>query len=124
LPKRSHRHPRTRVCAALWVIVLGCGSPSWQGGIHANFAWSPRGVRVVEVPAGSPAEAAGLREGDRVVAIDGKPVANRSSEEVHAALTGEVGTHVVLSVLRDEKPLELRIERVPYNEPRNRGVLR
>jgi C-terminal processing protease CtpA/Prc len=120
----SRRHLCTRFPAVLWVIVLGCGSPSWQGGIHANFAWSPRGVRVVDVPAGSPSEAAGLRAEDRVVAIDGKPVANLSSEEVHAALTGEVGTYVVLSVLRDEKPLELRIERVPYNEPRKRGVFR
>jgi len=41
-----------------------------------DFAFAGPGVRVGGVVAGSPAEKAGLKEGDVVTAIDGKPVAN------------------------------------------------
>lgn len=108
-------------------VLLACGS-QWHGGVHAKFAWSAeRGLRVFEVPEG-PARAAGLREGDRIVAIEGVPVAGRPMAEVVAELRGEVGTRVHVTVERvgtlDDadagagapEPVteQLEIERAPY----------
>src|SRR4051812_42171978 len=84
----------------LWAILAACGRPSWAGGIHANLAWSPRGVRVVEVPSEGPAYQAGLLPDDRLLSVDGHPVAGLSQGQVHELLTGEVGSQVELVVLR------------------------
>jgi carboxyl-terminal processing protease len=75
-------------------------------------------MRVVNVPANGPAHTAGLHENDRVVAIDGVPVKGLSEDQVQKKLTGEVGSIAVLSVLRDGQPLEIRIERAPYKQPK------
>jgi hypothetical protein len=62
-------------------------------------------IRVLAVNAGTPAAAAGLRAGDRVVAIDGKA---RSLDETRERLRTP-GTHE-LELARDGKPLKLRLE--------------
>jgi carboxyl-terminal processing protease len=68
----------------------------------------------VEVPEGGAADRAGLLPEDQLVSVDGRPVAGLDQGQVHALLTGEVGTHVELVVLREGEPVPLRIERVPY----------
>jgi C-terminal processing protease CtpA/Prc len=98
---------------ALYALLAACGAPTWAGGIHAVMAWSERAVRVTEVPPG-PAKRAGLRAGDVILAIDGKPVAGLSSREVQRLLTGEVGTLVELEIEREGKRERLRVERAPY----------
>ena len=100
------------LCGSL--LLIACGPPSWQGGIHAVLAWSHAGVRVVEVPPDGPAQRADLRAGDRIVAVDGKPVAGRDSRAVQQLLSGEVGSRATIEVLRDGQPLTLSIEREPY----------
>jgi membrane-associated protease RseP (regulator of RpoE activity) len=114
--KRFLELQRTRLLRVLCssFLLAACGPPSWQGGIHAVLAWSHAGVRVVEVPADGPALRAGLRPGDRIVAIDGNPVADRDAQEVRSLLSGEVGSRVTIEVLRDGRPLTLSIEREPY----------
>lgn len=65
-------------------------------------------VRIVFPPAsGSPAEQAGLREGDVVVAFDGQAVASRD-EFVERITSSTVGSEVRLNVLRDGTPVTLR----------------
>jgi carboxyl-terminal processing protease len=73
-------------------------------------------VRVVEVPADSPAGRAGLQADDRLLAIDGAPVAGLSTERVQHLLSGEVGSFVTLLVEREQKQVEFRVERVPYSK--------
>ena len=50
--------------------------------------------------AGSPAETAGLRYGDELVAVDGQPVRGLTAEEVIQAIRGKEGTPVVLRIRR------------------------
>ncbi len=71
-------------------------------------------MRVVEVPADSPAARAGLRPGDRVVKVDGKALEGRSSQQVQQLLSGEVGSTATLEVLRDGQRLALQVQREPY----------
>jgi regulator of sigma E protease len=62
---------------------------------------------VGEVGEGTPAEAAGLRQGDRVVAVDGAPIADW--QELVAALEARPGEPVAVSVARDGRRVELTV---------------
>jgi C-terminal processing protease CtpA/Prc len=122
LRRRSIRRCSAPFIAALYVLLVQCGPSSWPGGVHAVFGWSSEAVRVADVPADGPAAKAGLLPGDRLIAIDGAPVAGLSSAEVQKKLAGEVGTIAVLTIERDGKPVEIRVERAPYRRPQISGL--
>jgi serine protease Do len=64
------------------------------------------GVEVVDVVADGPADRAGLRIEDLIVAVDGAPV--EDVNELQRLLAGElIGSEVALSVVRDGEPLDL-----------------
>jgi S1-C subfamily serine protease len=66
------------------------------------------GVIVSAVTPDSPAQRAGLREGDVIVALDGKPVAG--VDDLHRLLTdARVGVSSSLTVLRWTEKLELQV---------------
>src|SRR6202790_3007426 len=66
------------------------------------------GVVVISVTAGSPGQKAGLREGDVIVALDGKPVAG--VDDLHRLLTDtRVGVSSSLTVLRWTERSELPV---------------
>jgi len=69
-----------------------------------------RGLRVVQVFAGSPARRQGIRAGEIIVAVDGRSIAGRSSKASTALIKGRPGTSVRLTL---EGPGDQRrIERV------------
>jgi S1-C subfamily serine protease len=69
---------------------------------------SENGVVVMSVTVGSPARKAGLREGDVIVALDGKPVAG--VDDLHRLLTdARVGVSSSLTVLRWTEKVELKV---------------
>ncbi len=74
---------------------------------------------VREVFPGSPAAAAGLRPFDRIVQIDGRATAGRSSDEISGSIRGQSGTTVVLGIERAEAPgpLEVSVVRGPIRIP-------
>jgi len=66
------------------------------------------GVVVISVTENSPARRAGLRDGDVIVALDGKPVAG--VDDLHRLLTdARVEVSSVLTVLRYTDKLELKV---------------
>jgi S1-C subfamily serine protease len=66
------------------------------------------GVIVASVTKESPAQKAGLREGDVIIALDGKPVAG--VDDLHRLLTdARVGASSTLTVLRHTEKLELKV---------------
>jgi len=66
------------------------------------------GVVVIAVTEGSPAQKTGLREGDVIVALDGKAVAG--VDDLHRLLTdARVGVSSTLTVLRRTEKLELNV---------------
>ena len=68
-----------------------------------------RGAIVVDVVPDSPAERAGLRLDDVIVAFDGRPVAN--SAELRVLIAQVVpGSRATVRVIRDGRPLELTAE--------------
>jgi len=60
------------------------------------------------VTSGSPGQKAGLREGDVIISLDGKPVAG--VDDLHRLLTdARVGVPSPLTVLRHTDKLELKV---------------
>ena len=65
---------------------------------------------VVSPIAGGPAEAAGLRPGDVLQAIDDKPLKGLSLHQAVSLLRGAPGSKVALSIQRDCSPVPARLE--------------
>jgi regulator of sigma E protease len=89
------------------VSLSGLAASDWEGlfmqklGLAADL-----GVPLIEqVVAGKPAERAGLRTGDRIVAVDGRPV--RSPADVAAATNAKPGAEVVFSVERGGRAVDV-----------------
>ena len=91
------------------------GSNQTAGGIHARLAYSEGGgLRVVDVPEGGAAARSGLRDGDKIIGIDGAPVRNLDYVEVLERLSGPAGSQVRLEVVRDGRAQTHTVTRQPY----------
>lgn len=75
------------------------------------------GLVVQSVIADTPAARAGLRRGDRIVAVDGRPLAGRPSSYGISLIKGEPGTDVTLTIVRSGRRLRERIERARVTSP-------
>ncbi len=75
-------------------------------------------LTIVEPIQNSPAAAAGLQSGDRILRIDNKPTKLMTIEQASAAIKGEVGTPVTLAIARDGKPnFDVILERAQIELP-------
>ncbi len=85
-------------------------------GVRPGGAEEP--LLVESVVAGSPAAAAGLRPGDRLLAIDGRPTLGEDAVEMLAS--AEIGETVELRVQRDgtEEELSFRVGSLEASTPR------
>lgn len=72
---------------------------------------------------GSPAKEAGLRAGDIILEIDGRPVVDMSEQEAVEALRGANGTSVQLVVMRGDERLRYTIQRRPIDIPSVRAIV-
>ena len=91
------------------------------GGIGSLIVQRGDSVYISEPYKGMPAAEAGLEAGDRIVAVDGQSTAGKTTQDVSAAMRGQAGTDVVLTLERDGKQFERTIKRreiklpnVPY----------
>src|SRR5204862_4346836 len=82
---------------------------------------APRNNKIIVLApfVGTPAYRAGIRPGDVIIAVDGKPTDNMPTSDVADLLKGAKGTTVHISILREaaEKPLEFSVVRdeIPRN---------
>jgi serine protease Do len=66
------------------------------------------GVFVEQVPAGGPADKAGIKEGDIIVALNGKPVRN-GGELVDRVTATPIGTTLNVTILRERRKMEFPV---------------
>ncbi|MBI3572182.1 PDZ domain-containing protein, partial [Candidatus Kaiserbacteria bacterium] len=82
------------------------------------------GVLTVIAPLKStPAEAAGVKPGDKIIAIDGISTEGISTEAAVSKIRGAAGTSVDLSLVRAGKPLEIKITRQIIQVPETNDAL-
>jgi len=74
-------------------------------------------VYVDDLIAESPAEAAGVRQGDLLVSADGLSFAGKTLADIQKAIRGEEGTTVALTVTRNGKQFKFKIVRAPIQAP-------
>ena len=88
-------------------------------GVGMNVDQDKRGLRVLNVFEGSPAEKAGIVQGDFITEVDGESIAGVSSDVATARIKGPAGTQVSLEVVDPEnfEPRTLKIEREQIEIP-------
>ncbi|EJO21203.1 peptidase, S41 family [Selenomonas sp. FOBRC6] len=93
------------------------------GGIGVTMGFKDNIVKIISVLEGTPGEAAGLRAGDEILAVDGVPTSELQNEEVALRIRGEAGTQVVLRILRDGVEQEYTITRDVIQVASVRGTM-
>jgi len=81
-----------------------------RGGLPVEIGGGPGKVVIKSVAAGSQVAAAGLRAGDRLVAIDGRKV--ETPAQARDAIGGAIGSVVMLEVRSDGESLNIVVQRV------------
>jgi membrane-associated protease RseP (regulator of RpoE activity) len=80
-------------------------------GIGVKLAAAGDTIRVDQVVPNGGAAAAGIVDGEVIVAIDGIPVTTLGLDGTVARIRGVAGTKLSVTVLRDGKPVQLVVER-------------
>ena len=82
-------------------------------GIGATITIKDGELTVIAPIAGSPAEQAGVRPGDKILEVDGEPTSEMGLHEATLKIRGEEGTKVRLLVLHpnEDTPVEIEIMR-------------
>lgn len=82
-------------------------------GIGIQFSLLRDTLMVISVVPGGPSEKVGLLAGDRIVSVDGEPIAGKklTNTEVRKRLKGEKGTVVNVGVSRGNERMDFRIVR-------------
>jgi carboxyl-terminal processing protease len=68
-------------------------------GVGVYYAQDGTDFVVQSVIPGTPAERAGVRAGDRIVAVDGKPTSGKTVNDLASEVRGEEGTQVTLTLV-------------------------
>lgn len=80
-------------------------------GIGAGLEKSDSHIKITKVYEGSPAEKAGILEGDLITAVNGVSVFDKDAETVATAIRGDAGTTVRITIIRENLTKEFSIVR-------------
>lgn len=98
--------------AEIYELYQNVMSNTYVGvGMAISVSQDGQGLDITQVEDEGPAQKAGVRAGDRLVAVDGTDIRDMTLSEVGKLIKGEEGTSVVLTVVRDQQTLELSVER-------------
>lgn len=85
------------------------------GGIGVEVEFSEGEIVIIAPIEGSPADRAGIRPGDRIVALEGQPLRGVKPQDVVRLMRGKLGTQLTLSIIA-KKDGTLRDVRVTREE--------
>jgi carboxyl-terminal processing protease len=80
-------------------------------GVGMSVQETKEGLRVEEVYAGSPAKKSGLKVGDVITSVNGKPLAGKTSDQSTALIKGPAGSSVTMG-LKDGRKLTMKRAKV------------
>jgi carboxyl-terminal processing protease len=92
-------------------------------GVGMNVEQNKRGLKVLRVFEGAPAERAGIRRGDFILGVNGRSIAGVNSQVATSRIKGEAGTSVSLRVFTpgEERDRTVRVKRERIEIPVARG---
>jgi carboxyl-terminal processing protease len=74
-------------------------------------------IEVIDVIAGTPAERAGVKKGDKIIRVNGEDVSMLTTDEVANKVKGPEGTPVTVRFLRGSSEVEFTINRARFQTP-------
>lgn len=80
-------------------------------GVTISGQDTAKGIQVLEVTAGGPAETAGMQVNDLIIKVDGQSVAGMTTAEIKTLIQGEAGTVVKIGILRENEEISLDVTR-------------
>ena len=80
-------------------------------GIGVEYSNTNDAALIVKVFRTSPAEEAGLKPGDRIIAVDGTSVKGLVNDEIRELVLGEEGTIVMITIERDNEVIDVPVVR-------------
>jgi carboxyl-terminal processing protease len=88
-------------------------------GVGARLSPDPLGAKVVVVFEDSPAMRSGLKAGDTITAVDGRPTVGKDIDTIVSTIRGEPGSLVRLTVMRtgEAKPIDITCKRAQIITP-------
>jgi carboxyl-terminal processing protease len=86
-------------------------------GVQINKPSVDAPIEVVRVYAGTPAERAGIKEGDKIMTVDGQDVTNLQTEEVANKVRGAEGTPVTIGIQRGQASYSFTMNRARFSVP-------
>src|SRR4051812_5974575 len=86
-------------------------------GVGMTVTAVKRGLRVNDVYDGSPAKQGGIKPGDVIVRVNGRPLAGKSSDQATALIKGKVGTPVTLTVDNGKRTRDIKLKRAKVDVP-------
>jgi carboxyl-terminal processing protease len=94
-------------------------------GVGMNVEQDRRGLKVLRVFDGSPAESAGIRRGDFILGVNGRSIAGVNSEVATSRIKGPAGTAVELRVFTpgEDRDRTVNVKRERIEVPVARGRL-
>ncbi len=89
------------------------GTSGQFGGLGIEIGEENGFVKVIAPIDDTPAQRAGVRAGDLIIRLDGKPTRDMSLSEAVSLMRGEPGTDIVLTIVRDgeDGPFDLTLTR-------------
>lgn len=81
-------------------------------GIGIEVDFRDERVTVLAPMEGSPADRAGIKPGDEIIAIEGKPIRGQSAEKIISLMRGPIKTHVHLTLRRDGQAEPIQVDLV------------
>jgi carboxyl-terminal processing protease len=92
-------------------------------GVGLTVTGVKRGLRVASVLPDSPAKAAGMKEGDVIIGVDGHSIAGTPDQVAVAKIKGPPGTAVTLRVDSGHKTREIHLKRASVELPAATGKI-
>ncbi|NMA82692.1 MAG: S41 family peptidase [Epulopiscium sp.] len=81
------------------------------GGIGVQMRANPSDLEIVQVFSGSPAEKAGIKQGDTIEEINGKSIEGQTLNEITSQIKGPINTPVTLTLRRAGGPFTITLIR-------------